>query len=164
MVTWFIVILSVVAAGVWAALARRSWVAALQLRRMQESMVSRPLAALDIGLAFDTDLAIVWDTQVPALELIAAGKDSGIRRRSLRATYKRLAQNYPELYEGSTFEQWLQHLEQAELIVCRGSRVMLAPEGRVFLRCRVTAPPKQPMPAMSTEPIPTGTGNKLRPE
>lgn len=105
-----------------------------EARRMQHCAITRPLAALSVSPEDDPDYVIVWDTQVPALELIAAGSSMGVPLSNLHACYRRLAHCYPELFEGSTFEQWLEFLEEKLLIVQNKCRVVLTLEGQDFLR------------------------------
>ena len=98
-------------------------------------------SAIAIELAFDPDHAILWDTQVPALQLINSAGPHGAHIRRLYAWYCRSAALYPELYEGSSFKQWLEFLERVQLITRNPYRVALTPEGRDFLRYRLTTEP-----------------------
>lgn len=94
---------------------------------------------LSISLAFDSDHAILWETQVPALELIGGAGQAGLRLRVLSRWYSDNAARYPELYDGTSFPQWLNFLESVQLIVCGPRRVALTSWGREFLECRLSA-------------------------
>ncbi len=120
--------------GIMAALCLAQFTEWVATRRIQRRAKTRPLAALSDILAVDLDCAILWDAQIPALELIAAGGSIGIPKSDLHAFYSKLAHCYPELFEGSTFEQWLEFLEETLLIVQNECRVALTPEGQDLLR------------------------------
>lgn len=119
-------------------------VAWISWKSAPETIVSRPgpgpfAALLSIDLAFDSDYAILWDTQIPALELIRGAGRKGVTVRVLGASYRSNARRYPELYDGGSFQQWLTFLESAQLIACDGNRVMLTAEAQKFLECRLTS-------------------------
>jgi len=98
-----------------------------------------PFSALSIEQAFDPDQAIIWDTQVPALRLIASAGREGLAMEALYHLYTRSSRQYPELYEGSSFETWLEFLEYTGLISEHLGTASLTPEGQQFLQYRVTA-------------------------
>jgi hypothetical protein len=99
----------------------------------------QPFCALPVTLAFDPEYAIIWDTQLPAMELISAAGKRGVAKHDLLFRYCKDACRYPELYDGSSFKQWLHFLESAQLIACNQTRVVLTAEGREFLHFRVPA-------------------------
>ena len=95
---------------------------------------------LSIALAFDPDHALVWETQIPILQLISIAEPHGISVRSLHRAYLESARCYPELYEGSSFKRWLEFLECAQLVTrIDGQRVLLTTQGKEFLHYRITA-------------------------
>ena len=114
-------------------------------RHALECIRSEPTGAafstLSVALAFDPDHAILWETQVPALELISAAGPQGIHVRQLYAWYRTAAAHYPELYEGSGFKPWLEFLREARLVTFDECRVAVTREGHEFLHYRVTAEP-----------------------
>jgi predicted methyltransferase len=57
----------------------------------------------------------------------------------LREAYFESACHYPEIYDGFTFEQWLEFLEDARLVTRTGKHVLLTSKGRDFLHYRITA-------------------------
>lgn len=95
-----------------------------------------PFRVLSVCDAFEAEYAILWETQISALSLIAAAP-RGVPRQQLFAVYRRVSCQYPELYEGSCFQQWLQFLESEELVVVRDNRIQITPQGREFLKFRV---------------------------
>jgi hypothetical protein len=90
---------------------------------------------LSLTEAFDPGHAMLWSTQIPALQVIAAAGTRGLRYHRLLAIYQRTAQKYPELYDGCCFAQWLFFLQSAELIVMGSYRVKITDHGRHFLQC-----------------------------
>ncbi len=99
----------------------------------------RRFSVLSIEQAFDPDYAIIWDTQVPALRLIASAGRTGLPVESLCSSYTRSCRRYPEIYDGSNFEGWLEFLEETKLITVRVGRASLTQLGEQFLRYRITA-------------------------
>jgi hypothetical protein len=111
------------------------------LERIRCEPAGLRFSALSIAQAFDPDHAILWETQVPALKLISSAGPDGIHIRRLYAWFGESAAHYPELYDGSGFKQWVEFLEEAELIACNVHRVILTPKGCEFLQYRVCAEP-----------------------
>jgi hypothetical protein len=118
------------------------------MARMPDSRVSehiwqeasgKAFSVLSIALAFDPDHALVWETQVPMLQLVAESGRRGISVTHLREAYFESACHYPEIYDGFTFEQWLEFLEDARLVTRTGKQVLLTSKGRDLLHYRITA-------------------------
>jgi hypothetical protein len=103
----------------------------LEIIRMQPA--GRPFSSISVAHAFEPSHAMLWDSQVPALEVIGSGGAKGIPLQRLFAAYSELAQTYPELYDGSNFERWLEFLQNARLIARNDYRVALTAEGQEFL-------------------------------
>jgi hypothetical protein len=103
-----------------------------------------PWKVFSVAQAFDPDYAILWETQVPALELIDAAGLDGVHARQLYGFYRSSARLYPELFDNSTFRSWLQFLEQERLITRVGKRVFITAEGHAFFAfitsCRYRKP------------------------
>lgn len=95
-------------------------------------------SVLSIALAFDPDHAIIWETQIPALQLIASSGRDGILVRELASLYHQSARRYPELYEGSSFGNWLEFLRTSGLVKLGIAKVSLTSEGERFLQYRLT--------------------------
>jgi hypothetical protein len=111
------------------------------LERIRCEPVGVCFSALSVALAFDPDHAILWETQVPVLELISAAGPQGLHIRQLYAWFRESAFRYPELYDGSGFKQWLGILEESELVTFNVHHVILTPKGHEFLQYRLTAEP-----------------------
>lgn len=99
-----------------------------------------------IERSFGPDHAIIWDTQTPALEMIASGGELGLPMQRLHLFYARSCRLYPELYDGSTFASWLDFLKRNELIEVNAGIVSLRTEGWEFLHYRVPSKAGEPVP------------------
>ncbi len=112
-------------------------------QRRRPIAVCRPargqFSALSISDAFDPECAVIWDTQVPALRLIAQAGHEGLPIEELYTSYTQASRRYPELYDGSTFESWLEFLRRSGLVSIGLHRVLRMPEAEQFLRYRVEA-------------------------
>lgn len=86
-------------------------------------------ALLSIFEAFDPDHAIVWQSQTPALRLIA----SGVSLSALCEFFGHFSSLYPELYEGIRFDEWLRFLQTCDLVARADCEVHLTSNGRQFL-------------------------------
>lgn len=141
-----LVLSAVILAALWVAQvsASRARSRASQLASAGSSVLTifrarKPFSIIRVADAFEPETSILWETQMPALELISSGGWRGLPRETLRSLYVRSVALYPELYEGTEFEGWLQFLEDAKLIVCNKDMVAITPAGAEFLRCRVAA-------------------------
>jgi hypothetical protein len=90
-------------------------------------------AVFSVAQAFDPDYAVIWDTQLPALQLISRAGPKGMRAQQLCPFYNQSARCYPELYDGSSFGSWLEFLEKEQLIRKKTTRVFITAEGQEFL-------------------------------
>jgi hypothetical protein len=112
-------------------------------------------SVLPIRLAFDPDQALLWDTQIPMLQLVAQSEPNGTSVARLRKAYRESVGHYPEIYEGFTFEQWLRSLDEAQLVTCIRRRVRrrvrVTRKGAEFLQYRHTAHPTDPTPLLPAE-------------
>ncbi len=107
-------------------------------RRLFLQIPGKPFTVISIAQAFEEDSAILWDTQVPALRQIAIGGGKGVSVAKMRRFFAGTSKQYPELYEGVRFEQWIRFLEDAELIMLStDDRIAITPQGIQFLRYRV---------------------------
>ncbi len=96
-----------------------------------------PFRVLSVCDAFEPEYAVVWETQAPALRLIALANKKGIPKQALLTQYRRTSRMFPELYEGTSFQQWLDFLQRSELVSVRAGRVFITQQGTEFLRYRV---------------------------
>jgi len=110
-----------------------------QPRGESQEFTEEPFSVLCIEQAFDPDQAIIWDTQVPALRMMASAGKKGLPIRALYPLYLRSRRRYPELYDGSSFESWLEFLQHTKLVNISIGMVWLTSEGWEFLRYGVTA-------------------------
>ena len=91
-----------------------------------------PLTVFSVAQALDTDYAILWKTQVPALQLLDAAGPEGVPARKLYRLFVCFTRLYPEFFENSTFRGWLQFLERERLLTRIGKRVFITTEGHYF--------------------------------
>ncbi len=101
--------------------------------------VRKPFSIIRVADAFEPDTSIIWETQIPALARIYASGRRGLPIEILRPLFMHSAARYPELYEGTEFESWLQFLENANLISLTHDVAAITPAGVEFLKCRVAA-------------------------
>lgn len=91
------------------------------------------LGVLSIADAYDSDRSILWENQVFALRRIG----SHVTISELVDLWDRYQHLYPELYEQTTFSDWMAFLQNYGLVVSNGSLVRLTANGREFLKCLV---------------------------
>lgn len=108
-----------------------------QMQRIRFDPAARPFT-LSLLEPADPAHALLWSTQVPALQLLRDAGAHGLKYEEAYGAYGRAARKYPELYEGSSFAQWLLFLEKHELISLAWSRVKLTGHGQQFLEQCVT--------------------------
>ena len=99
---------------------------------------SDTFTAFSVAQAFDRDCAIIWSTQVSALQLIDNAGKEGVPVKQLYPFYTRGVRGYPELYEGSNFGSWLEFLEREKLVTRIGLQVLMTRDGHKFLQYRLT--------------------------
>ncbi len=99
--------------------------------------VRKPFSLIRVADAFEPDTSMIWETQIPALARICAAGRRGLAIETLRPLFLHSAARYPELYEGTEFESWLQFLENAKLISLTHDTAAITPAGLEFLKCRV---------------------------
>lgn len=99
--------------------------------------MAREFTVVALSDAFEPEMAPLWEPQIEVLRLIGDAGSSGLDYDLLRPAHQQLAERYPELYEGSDLESWLEAMERAELIAWGESTVTLTPAGTAFLKCRL---------------------------
>jgi len=108
-------------------------------RRLFLRLPGKPFTVISVAQAFEEDSAILWETQVPGLQLIATGGLKGAPVTKMRRFFATTARSYPELYEGVYFEQWVHFLEEAELVtIAADEKIAITPQGLEFLKYRLT--------------------------
>lgn len=111
-------------------------------RRLFLRIPGKAFTVISVAQAFEADSAILWETQVPALQLIATGGPKGTPVAKMRRFFSATARLYPELYEGVYFEQWVHFLEDAELVtIAPDEKIAITPQGLAFLKFRLTPKP-----------------------
>ncbi len=130
---------------VLAALAVARVIEQREARHFSLRLPGRPFSALSVVHAFEEHSAVLWDTQIPALQVICSAGPKGVHFGRVRRVYAMSARRYPELYDGTSFEQWLRFLAEAELITFQEDRIAITAQGRQFLKYRVT--PSRPVAA-----------------
>lgn len=128
----------IILALLWFATARESRELHRQRSQTLIRPLTRPLALLSIADAFDPIHAILWEAPIAALQLVESAGAAGVQAARLHPIFAKAAAYFPEIYEGCSFVQWLQFLEQNRLISWDGYRVVLTLEGREFLKYRFT--------------------------
>ena len=108
------------------------------IRNRQLLVLHNPLPLLSITQAFEPAHAVLWEAPIAALRLVEAAGSGGLPPARLRLPFRRAAARFPEIYDGYRFEDWIQFLEQTQLIAWDGYRVKLTPEGAAFLKYRFT--------------------------
>ena len=108
-------------------------------RRLFLRIPGKAFTVISIAQAFEEDSAILWETQVPALQLVATGGPKGAPVTKVRRFFASTSKRYPELYEGVYFEQWVHFLEEAELVtIAPDEKIAITPQGLEFLKYRLT--------------------------
>jgi hypothetical protein len=111
-------------------------------RRLFLQIPGTSFTVISIAQAFEEDSAILWETQIPALRQIAIGGRKGVSVAKMRRFFAGTCRQYPELYEGVRFEQWIRFLEDAELIMLStDDRLAITPQGIQFLKYRLVPRP-----------------------
>jgi hypothetical protein len=105
-------------------------------RRKRIQTLETPPATLSITQAFDPIFAVLWEAPFAALQLMESFGPSGISAARVRPIFKKAAARFPEIYDGYSFSQWLDFLEETHLISWNGETVRLTPAGRAFLTYR----------------------------
>ncbi len=118
------------------------------MQQLRLGVPSQAFSPLSITQAFDPDRSILWDTQLPALRQLASAALRGCSLPQLYSCYLIAARKYPELYDGSSFEQWLAFLASAELVRVETDRAYITGDGRQFvqefMKCRLIGQGRTP--------------------
>jgi len=97
-----------------------------------------PLALLlSFSDAFEPETAPIWDTQMPVLQKIHATPFPGIELRELEPVFARCEAHFPEIFEGSTFADWLAFCARLGLLLIYRGRVLMSSSGKKFMESRV---------------------------
>jgi hypothetical protein len=99
---------------------------------------TEPFSTLNVTQAFEPIYAVLWEAPVLALHCLSSAGPKGLAASQLHPIFRKAAARFPEIYDGYTFQQWLQFLEKSELIRWDGGQVALTCKGREFLAFRFT--------------------------
>ncbi len=104
-------------------------------RSSKPPRAGRSLRCVLTGDRDDRDYDLLWRTQLPALEALRSAGSGGVAIARMVQFYRDLARVYPELFDGSSFSDWLDALQSAEVVVyCKtGATLILAENGRLIL-------------------------------
>ena len=91
---------------------------------------------LSLTQAFDPVYTVLWDAPISALRLLESAGRGGLPPFRLRPIFDKAAASFPEIYEGHSFSDWLDVLQENQFISGNSKRIRLAPEGKVFLSKR----------------------------
>lgn len=141
MQTWLVIgmLLALAAAAVVSSIyeARKESIGETLPRSALGSRVpAREFSLVALSDAFEPELACIWEPQIEVLKLIGEAGPDGLDHELLRPAHGQLVNRYPELYEGSDLESWLEAMERADLISWNDSTVKLTSAGTAFLKCR----------------------------
>jgi hypothetical protein len=100
--------------------------------------IGSPFIVISIAQAFEPVFALLWEAPIHALELVQAGGARGIPVSRLRPIFNEATARFPEIYDGYSFEHWLQFLEDLHLVNWSGQQITLTHGGREFLEYRFT--------------------------
>ena len=118
------------------------WVAGMVesrgIRNRQLLVLHNPLPLLSITQAFEPAYAVLWEGPITALRLVEAAGPAGLPAVRLRPAFRKAVVRFPEIYDGYNFVEWIQFLEQNELIAWDGYRIKLTAGGLAFLKYRFT--------------------------
>jgi hypothetical protein len=95
-------------------------------------------SGLSYDQAFEDHYELIWQVQVPGLELIRTSGEAGLPVHTLRPWFERTLRSYPDLFEGHTFEEWLEFLQRSRVGRFHNDRVRLTTIGCELLdHCRM---------------------------
>lgn len=64
----------------------------------------------DLSELSQRDRILMWATQMPALRFVSDREPHGAYYTPLKLVYIGLAREYPEIYDGRTFQEWVEFL------------------------------------------------------
>jgi hypothetical protein len=92
----------------------------------------RILAGMQIAFGFEETYRLIWGSQLSLLNYLNTQMD-GQPAEALRPFYTLAATQYPEAYNGYSFEAWLGFLRDQLLVREDGGRLRITVRGREFL-------------------------------
>jgi hypothetical protein len=110
-----------------------------------------PQPFLSLDQAFDPIFAVLWEAPAAGLQLIGSGTATGTAAVRLLPIFRQAARRFPEIYDGHSFVQWLQTLQEAQLIAWKAHGLVLTQDGHSFLKSRFV---KRAVSQMETGAVP----------
>ncbi len=92
----------------------------------------RILATMQLAFGFEETYRLIWGSQLSLLSYLNTQAD-GQPTEALRPFYTLAAGQYPEAYDGYSFEAWLGFLRDQVLVRGDGGRLRMTVRGREFL-------------------------------
>lgn len=81
----------------------------------------------------DPDYAALWESQMPVLALLRSGGRKGVTLSQAKKLFEEMRHRYPELYDGSTFGDWLDWLQRAEVAHRQQDTIAITEKGLFLL-------------------------------
>ena len=103
------------------------------LLRLAQWKIGRPVTVIAIADAFDPDRSMLWETQLPALRFVASRQWRGVSVAALHRYFERCVNDFPELFSGVGFANWIDFLRDQQLITVENDRACITDAGRCFL-------------------------------
>lgn len=106
--------------------------------RLWQPAPKAPTDAVNLDSLFppsvsDPDYAVLWEIQMPVLALLRSGGPEGVPLLQVKRLYEEMSHGYPELYDGSTFDAWLEWLQKLELAHRQQDKVAITDKGLFLL-------------------------------
>lgn len=92
----------------------------------------RYLAGMQIAIGFEESYRLIWGSQLNLLTYLNSQPD-GQPTEAMRLFYTLASSQYPEAYEGYSFEAWLGFVRDHLLLREDGGRLRITVRGREFL-------------------------------
>ncbi len=108
------------------------------IQHKRDVRLEQPFMLFSIAQAIEPTFAVLWEAPIHAMQLIQSAGTRGISVVQMRPIFNNAAAHFPEIYDGCDFEQWVQFLEDTQLIWWIGHKVTLTQHGREFLEYRFT--------------------------
>ncbi len=83
--------------------------------------------------ALQPDQALIWSTQIPALRFVSDREPRGAYYTPLRLIYIESARRYPEIYDGCTFQNWVEFYVRRGLLHFEDDAIHITAAGRELL-------------------------------
>lgn len=82
---------------------------------------------------YDFDCNMLWQTQVPALELLKSAQPAGLSTARMRGLYRDFSRSYPELCDALSFSDWIAWLQNADIAIPHGDFITITERGLLVL-------------------------------